>query len=405
MRFFLAYFIALTALGQDMVSCEAPELVESIAVEVDLTPHFKEMDNSRFVMPEDFWGKRKDDGFTMITQQPFTPEFMKVYLQYSLNEAKKRDYDYIPKCPKYDGQKEVVLAFEGYKAYNPKKAAFYQKNRFRFLESELFHFYCKRPTYKNVIESECESAKEILSESGAMGINDKAWLLDFVLGPFMNQNRYRDIDWVYYRQDRSDAAFKCAQSLAKHGVKVKLLGYSYGGHGAIDTAHKLNEYGIEVQSLYTIDPVKRKNLKSLTGLSTPFEVPENVQNAYNIYQTNDEGTLLQTIPIYGSKVEGAENKKVTKTGYSNMRYMFWKFEKEVNLLHIKESINKSTTTKNKDSKTGNKKSESMQKKTSTSKEGNNQSASKKKEKPKNFSHMKIVRTQSTQDFMIQFLED
>jgi hypothetical protein len=88
-----------------------------------------------------------------------------------------------------------------------------------------------------------------------------------------------------------------------------------------------------------------------------------------------------------------------------MRYMFWKFEKEVNLLHIKESINKSTTTKNKDSKTGNKKSESMQKKTSTSKEGNNQSASKNKEKPKNFSHMKIVRTQSTQDFMIQFLED
>lgn len=70
-----------------------------------------------------------------------------------------------------------------------------------------------------------------------------------------------------------------------------LIGHSYGADDVIRIARHLNEAGVQVDLLVTLDPV------------TPPAVPPNVRRAYNLYQSTglwDTMPWLRGVPIYSN---------------------------------------------------------------------------------------------------------
>ena len=95
---------------------------------------------------------------------------------------------------------------------------------------------------------------------------------------------------------RADQAGKLAEALSRRyelaatsHAPLVLIGFSYGADDAIEVARKLNEHGIGVDLLVTIDPV------------TPPEVPANVKVCRNYYEPNgpwDALPWLRGIPLH-----------------------------------------------------------------------------------------------------------
>jgi RHS repeat-associated protein len=82
------------------------------------------------------------------------------------------------------------------------------------------------------------------------------------------------------------------------GEKLILYGYSYGGDFAVELANALKKEGISVDLLITVDASDGP----LQNSTVDDEIPDNVKDAVNIYQTNNsqESSGSQSIPKSGS---------------------------------------------------------------------------------------------------------
>jgi RHS repeat-associated protein len=91
------------------------------------------------------------------------------------------------------------------------------------------------------------------------------------------------------------------------GEKLIIYGYSYGGDFAVELANKLNEEGIVVDLMITVDASDGPAQNSTVNT----EIPDNVKVNRNIYQTNDSG------PSSSSRSSGATSSSSSNSSGSS----------------------------------------------------------------------------------------
>src|SRR5690606_28025044 len=67
----------------------------------------------------------------------------------------------------------------------------------------------------------------------------------------------------------------------KEGDEIFIYGYSYGGDNAVNLSEQLQDMGIPVNSIFIVD-----SSDGPTNISVDSSIPDNVDTAYNFYQTN-----------------------------------------------------------------------------------------------------------------------
>ncbi len=99
---------------------------------------------------------------------------------------------------------------------------------------------------------------------------------------------------VFHSRARSSARKEILKALAENpNARLVLFGWSWGGASSVKLARDLDKRGIKVHTLFLIDPVT-------LGRWLSNDIPENVENFFNYYQTaymfkgerfrTDEGT-------------------------------------------------------------------------------------------------------------------
>lgn len=97
------------------------------------------------------------------------------------------------------------------------------------------------------------------------------------------------------------------------GDQVIIYGYSYGVDVAVDLTHSLNEAGINVDLLVTVDGSDGP-LQNLTVNTT---IPENVSTNLNIYQTSNSGASSSSRSTGSSSGATSSSSGSNSSGSSN----------------------------------------------------------------------------------------
>lgn len=109
-------------------------------------------------------------------------------------------------------------------------------------------------------------------------------------------------NYAVFRRDQKREMMKAiAGARAKGDNTVKIFGYSRGAVAGVQLAQRLDEMGISVDRLVTVDPVR----VLLFGDSpTSFHVPDNVKRAENYYHVGGHGGLFNFpgTPLNGNVV-------------------------------------------------------------------------------------------------------
>ncbi len=347
----LIFFSIITYVQAQLVlengkSCSVITQTTPMEEVIDLTPQFLGEDNSLFKRREN--NRSTNNQWTLLTEEYIAAEALKYGVRRALDKAASVSNDSPPYCPDNTNKEEVIFAFEGFQAYNQKKFVLYKNFPFRNIDIEFLQFYCKREGYKEVLKQECDEVRKISSEqkwfNTGEGSETYPWIVDYLVGPYMAQDEFRDKKKVvYYRHDMAEAAFNCAQRMKLQGKKIKIVGYSYGGYAAVLLANKLNEVGIKVESFLAIDPVKHRNLNYILG--PEMKATTNLINSYSVHQRNDNDSLAGIDGIRGQRLEGATSssllQEIKNKNTSDMRHLVWSFGQEVQTLnHIESGVTK-----------------------------------------------------------------
>lgn len=89
--------------------------------------------------------------------------------------------------------------------------------------------------------------------------------------------------------------------------RIRLLGYSVGGHEAVALANLLGSKGVGIDAMITFDPHR----KNCFGYKAYALTEGNVRRAVNFYQRNTLQLLSGRNPFRGSPVVGACNVDLT----------------------------------------------------------------------------------------------
>ena len=84
-----------------------------------------------------------------------------------------------------------------------------------------------------------------------------------------------------------------------------LLGYSNGGHAAIQAAEQVGKRGIQIRLGFSADPIP-KRLGFLTPFAGRLAKPPNVERWVSFYQRNDRGSFASMAPLWGHPVVRAD---------------------------------------------------------------------------------------------------
>ena len=164
---------------------------------------------------------------------------------------------------------------------------------------------------------------QVVAFEGLTGHPDDALRFSF---PFVQQHwlplldrAFVDFVCHYHSQGRrgvraaAQAALAAADADAPRS-RVIVLGYSNGGHAAIQFAECLAERGLGVRLGFTVDPIP-KGLSLLLPARKVLAKPSNAARWVNFYQRTDRGSLAGVIPLRGHAVLGADvNAEVTALG-------------------------------------------------------------------------------------------
>ena len=142
----------------------------------------------------------------------------------------------------------------------------------------------------------------------------KAWL------PVLRA-RFRSCTLHYHSESNQAVRAAVRQALAAGSdgsecapARFVVLGYSNGGHAAIQFAHRLAQRGVVVALGFTADPVA-KGLALFRPAREVLVRPPNAQRWVNFYQRTDRSSLARFVPVRGSPVAGADrNEKVDGLG-------------------------------------------------------------------------------------------
>ncbi len=97
------------------------------------------------------------------------------------------------------------------------------------------------------------------------------------------------------------------------GDQVVIYGYSYGTDVAVDLSTKLQEVGIPVDLLVTVDGSDGPLQNSTVNTS----IPENVNTNINIYQTDDSGTSSSSRSTGATSSNSSSGSSSSDSGTSN----------------------------------------------------------------------------------------
>jgi hypothetical protein len=132
-------------------------------------------------------------------------------------------------------------------------------------------------------------------------------LMRIVFVPVAKKNKKNFVNYYANRhaQEAADCVVKLKAEAQKtnKNFKVKAVGYSMGGGAAIRFSQKLEKKFIDVDALFTIDPVARSyhSIPSLFGEGNSrnfFRRPANLKNWINHYQITDKKSMLVGIRGY-----------------------------------------------------------------------------------------------------------
>ena len=87
---------------------------------------------------------------------------------------------------------------------------------------------------------------------------------------------------------------------------LAVLGFSNGGHAAIQFAHMLGEQGRRVQLGFTVDPIP-KGWGYVTRHGDVLRKPSNAARWVNVYQRSDRVSLALMAPLKGYPVLDADD--------------------------------------------------------------------------------------------------
>lgn len=137
----------------------------------------------------------------------------------------------------------------------------------------------------------------------ATGLTGQAGVTRGLLLPLMRSHGNK-VEPISVGQENTSVAQACAEIWMKvKGRKLVIVGHSYGGPGALDLAKSLNARGVNVDALFSIDPVERNLLR-------PMSAPPRVDFLANYYQTGlNRG---QNLPF------ATMNRQLTGTGHMDI---------------------------------------------------------------------------------------
>lgn len=121
-------------------------------------------------------------------------------------------------------------------------------------------------------------------------------------------------DFLYFSHVHLGKVARCIKKIKSTNpkIKIKLLGYSWGGNTVQKLMYKFKRQKIKIDSVLLIDPVRKgfMAIGSLTNLfslrnSNFFEKTNNVGKLYGVYQKTDT-EALKVLPIRGNIVQKAD---------------------------------------------------------------------------------------------------
>jgi len=123
---------------------------------------------------------------------------------------------------------------------------------------------------------------------------------------------------VHYCSQRDSCVREAVNTAVSLGTTAcrgfVVLGYSCGGHGAIQFARALAKRGFPISLGLTADPVP-KGLAMFGAAREVLVKPSGVRRWVNFYQRTDRGSLAGIVPLRGHPVLGASvNRKVETLG-------------------------------------------------------------------------------------------
>ncbi len=104
------------------------------------------------------------------------------------------------------------------------------------------------------------------------------------------------------------SAFDYVKENYKEGETIAIYGYSLGGVAANQVSKLLKKEGIKVKLLLTVDP-------ALEPASKPLEIPDNVDENFNIYQTERSKVGSRGYPTEAA--EGNDNTQIINYNYDS----------------------------------------------------------------------------------------
>ena len=154
----------------------------------------------------------------------------------------------------------------------------------------------------------------IVAFEGLTGHPADALRLSF---PFVQQHwlplldrAFADFVCHYHSQSRRGvrAAVQATVSIADAAAsrsQIIVLGYSNGGHAAIQFANCLAERGLGVRLGFTVDPIP-KGLALFLPSRKVLAKPSNAERWVNFYQRTDRGSLAGVVPLRAHPILSAD---------------------------------------------------------------------------------------------------
>lgn len=136
----------------------------------------------------------------------------------------------------------------------------------------------------------------------------------------MDQAMAGSVEVLHFPHDQQDKMLRCAKRIMSEGhlvdgklfrSSVALVGYSNGGHAAMQVARSLHQSNLPLDGLVVIDGVP-KIANQLISFGDEFKLPPNVApNAVlNLFQGDDQTLFKRLLRGRAIKVENKENQKL-----------------------------------------------------------------------------------------------